>query len=129
MTTKYFNKINSNKNIIENAQNTISYIKDMTNFGYDTADEILNDLYDEISELKIEIEQNNIEKIESEIGDVAFVLCSLANKYKINLDAALKHSITEYQDRIKYIEDKTSAENLNAESIKCLWYEAKHRNK
>ena len=50
-----------------------------TNFGYDNQHDIIQDLYDEIDELKIELDKqdkngNNIQRVFEELGDVLFVL-------------------------------------------------------
>ena len=66
---------------------------------------IINDLKDKLNELYIEMKKNNVEKIKLEIGDTIFVLCSLSNIYKIDLEEALKEANIEYQERLIYIEN------------------------
>lgn len=73
--------------------------------------------------------KHDVERIKSEIGDVIFVLCSLSNIYKIDLEEALKESNTEYQERLIYIENKPKNEASDKNVINELWEEAKNRNK
>jgi uncharacterized protein YabN with tetrapyrrole methylase and pyrophosphatase domain len=81
MLEETFNKINKNNSIIENCQKTQLYVKEKYSFGYNTIDEILIDLNDELNEMYEEIKKGNTRNIELEMGDVIFVLCNLANKY------------------------------------------------
>ena len=123
-----FNEINKNKSIIQNCQKMQSYMNKNFNFGYDTIEDILNDLKDELNEMYDEIENNNIDKLEMELGDIIFVLCNLSNKFGIELDKALEKSTNEYQKRIEFIENKIGNKNLTKENINQLWREAKDRN-
>jgi uncharacterized protein YabN with tetrapyrrole methylase and pyrophosphatase domain len=103
MLKEYFNKINKNKNSIKCCQKTQIFTREKIDFGYNTQEEIINDLKDELNELYIELKRNDVGRIKSEIGDVIFVLCSLSNVYKIDLEEALKGANTEYQERLIYI--------------------------
>jgi len=128
MLGEIFNKINSDANILA-CQETQKTIKKLIDFGYDTADAILEDLNDEINELKTELQINNKERIKEELGDVIFVLCNLANQYKIDLEESIKHSTLEFQRRFLYIENKVGTEafmNLKTSDIVKLWREAKN---
>lgn len=130
MLDKEFKKINNNSYIIS-CQKTQKFIKSFMNFGYDTKIDILNDLEDEINELKCELFTENIDRIKEEIGDVIFVLCNLANQCSINLEDAINYSTKEFQRRLIYIENKVGEEKIKnikmAEIIK-LWREAKNSN-
>ncbi len=127
MLDKIFNKINDN-NAIESCQETQKFIMDLIDFGYRTNNDILNDLNDEIEELKYELYTDNKDRIKEEIGDVLFVLCNLANQHNINLEEALQYSTKEYQRRFVYIENKVGSKkfkNLGKSEISKLWKEAK----
>lgn len=122
---KEFLIINNSNNIIEVCQKTQKSVKHNTGFGYETKDDIIKDLFDEIQELQDElIVSNNKEKIRNELGDVVFVLCNLANKYDINLEDALNHSTLEFQRRLVYIENKLKKE-INNQDILKFWKESK----
>jgi uncharacterized protein YabN with tetrapyrrole methylase and pyrophosphatase domain len=129
MLKEYFDEINKNKKSIKCCQETQIFTKEKTNFGYNTQEEIINDLKDELNELYIEMEKNDVGRIKSEMGDVIFVLCSLSNIYKIDLEEALRKANTEYQERLIYIENKLENEKSNKNITNELWEEAKNRNK
>ena len=63
-----------------------------------------------------------------ELGDVLFVLGNLSNKFDIDCNDALLHSINEFKRRIIYCEEHCNNGTLisNAEMIK-LWKEAKRK--
>ena len=120
---------------LEQNQKVQSITKKETGFGYDNVDEILQDLYDEIDELKSEIKlndnnNNNKTRIFEELGDVLFVLGNLSNKFDIDCNDALLHSINEFKRRIIYCKEHCSCGDLkqtsNTEMIK-LWKEAKRQ--
>ena len=117
---------------LEESQAVQKYTYEETNFGYNNKNDILKDLYDEIDELKKELnkynKQKNIQRIFEELGDVLFVLGNLANRYNINSADALKYSIKEFERRMIYCETNYKGENLkNApkEEMIRLWKEAK----
>ena len=120
---------------LEQSQRVQDITKKETGFGYENADEILQDLYDEIDELKSEIKLNNENnsnktRIFEELGDILFVLGNLANKFDIDCNDALLHSINEFKRRIMYCKEHCDGGNLkqisNTEMIK-LWKEAKRK--
>lgn len=104
-----------------------------TNFNYHEKDDILKDLYDEINELKEELDKgNNKQRIFEELGDILFVLGNLANKYKINSQMALEYSIKEYTRRMIYCEEnyngKLGLKNEPKETMINLWKQAKEKH-
>lgn len=128
MLIEKFDELNKNNNI-KSCQETQKFIKKFMNFGYDTKETILEDLYNEINELKEELLINNKERIKQEIGDVIFVLCNLANQYNIDLNESIEYSNKEFQRRFLYIEKKvgtTELINLKMCDIVKLWKEAKN---
>lgn len=127
MLKQKFQEINKHSSI-KASQETQKFIKDYINFGYDTNEAILQDLNDEVNELKDELLINNIDRIKSELGDVVFVLCNLSNKYGLNLEDTLKLSNDEFQRRFLYIENKVGEKefkSLKISKILELWKEAK----
>ncbi|MDR1231507.1 MAG: hypothetical protein LBK61_08920 [Spirochaetaceae bacterium] len=129
MLKEYFSEINKNKNSIKCCQETQIFTREKMNFGYNTQEEIVNDLKDELNELYIEMEKNDVGRIKSEMGDVIFVLCNLSNIYKIDLEEALKEANTEYQERLIYIENRLWNKKSNKNITNELWEEAKNRSK
>lgn len=126
---EYFDEINKDTRIISRCKKTQAFVKEKMGFGYNTQKEIMNDLKDELNELYEELKENDTKRIKSEMGDVVFVLCNLSNIYNIDLEEALKESNAEYQERLLYIANKIGDKEVNENSIKELWKEAKNRNK
>ncbi|HSQ98211.1 MAG TPA: MazG nucleotide pyrophosphohydrolase domain-containing protein [Rickettsiales bacterium] len=127
MLKEKFNKINENGNLIA-SQETQKFIKKTFNFGYETKEAILQDLDDEVEELKDELLLEDKERIKEELGDVVFVLCNLANQYDINIEEAIEYSNKEFQRRFIYMENKIGKANikdLKTSDIVKLWKEAK----
>ena len=60
---------------------------------------------EEISELTVEIDSMNKEKMEKEFGDVFFSLINAARLYKINPDNALEHTNKKFIQRFTYLEE------------------------
>ena len=117
---------------LEKSQQVQKITKEKTNFGYDNIKDILQDLQNEIDELTEEIDvhhinNNNIQRIFEELGDVVFVIGNLANKYSISSNDALEHSIKEFERRIIYCEENYHGDLKNAsnDEIIKLWKEAK----
>lgn len=128
MLNETFKKINTESSNIKICQETQKTARELANFGYNTNSAILEDLNDEINELKDELNADNKHRIEEELGDVVFVLCNLANQYGIDLDKSLNYSTKEFQRRLVYIENKIngSLKDLDNSEIVKLWKEAKN---
>jgi len=120
---------------LEYSQKVQEIIDEETNFGYDNKHDILQDLKNEIEELKEELNKHNdkndnTQRIFEELGDVLFVLGNLANRYKINSADALNYSVNEFIRRMIYCEQHYEGDLKTApiDTMLKLWKEAK-RNK
>lgn len=120
-----------NKNALAYSQQVQKTIYENMHFGYDKIDDIIQDLENELDELKQEISKNNknnnIQRIFEELGDVFFVLCNLSNYYNINPTEALDYSTNEYIRRITACEKNYSGDiaQISAEDMLVLWKQAK----
>ena len=118
---------------LEKSQQVQRITDEATNFGYDNKHDILKDLYNEIDELKEELDNHNeknsnIQRIFEEFGDVLFVLGNLANRYNISSAEALEYSIKEFERRMIYCEEHYDGDDLKTapmEEMLRLWKEAK----
>ena len=116
---------------LKESQEVQKYTDEETNFGYDNKHDILQDLYNEIDELKEELDIHetmpNNKRIFEEFGDVLFVLGNLANRYNIDSAEALKYSIKEFERRMIYCEEHYNGNLKDApmETMIQLWKEAK----
>ena len=118
---------------LQQCQKVQAITKKQTGFGYDKIDDILQDLYNEIDELKAEIKISNKDNLNKQrifffFFDVLFVLCNLANKFDIDCNEALLYSTAEFERRIIYCEENCAERDLkkisNQEMIE-LWKRAK----
>ena len=122
---------NDNSNTLDKSQQIQHAVKETIHFGYDRVEDILQDLYDEIDELKEELHKdnkgNNLQRIGEELGDVLFVLGNLANKYQLNCNDVLFYAVKEYVRRIGYCEDNYQGKfsDIGANDMIKLWQQAK----
>jgi tetrapyrrole methylase family protein / MazG family protein len=99
-------------------------------FDWENTEQIFDKLTEEVNELKAEIESNNLETIEEEIGDLLFVIVNLARKLDIEPETALKKTNRKFRARFKHIETELkqrgkSLEESNLEEMDSLWNAAK----
>jgi MazG family protein len=99
-------------------------------FDWENAGQIFAKLDEEVAELKDAIERGETDHVESEIGDLLFVILNLARHLDIEPETALKRTNRKFRKRFKYIEDDLrsngrSLESANLEEMDKLWTEAK----
>jgi tetrapyrrole methylase family protein / MazG family protein len=99
-------------------------------FDWENTEQIFEKLTEEVNELKAEIESNNTETIEEEIGDLLFVIVNLARKLDVEPETALKKTNRKFRSRFKHIETELksrgkSLEESNLEEMDSLWNAAK----
>ncbi len=100
-------------------------------FDWEDSKGVLEKIKEEISELEVANQQQNVEEMESELGDLLFSLVNLARFKKINAEDALRGTINKFISRFKYIEDNLSKSNKSIyessmEEMDRLWEEAKN---
>ncbi len=114
---------------LNRCQKVQEFIDNEISFCYTEIDDIIKDLFNEIDELKKEISiKDNRNRIKEELGDVFFVLCNLANYFKINAEKSIDYSINEFERRFIYMENRLGSENIkntSKEKLNKLWKEAK----
>ena len=91
---------------------------------------VVDKLKEEIIELTQGIENNDIENIEEEIGDLFFVLVNLSKKFNLNPEDALQKSSNKFIKRFNFVE-KTVEDNgekvqdKSLEELDLIWDKAK----
>jgi len=85
---------------------------------------------EEISELKMEIKNHNIETIESELGDVLFSIINASRLYGIDPEAALEKTNRKFIKRFNYLEKETllkgiSLHDMSLDEMNVIWEKAK----
>ena len=95
-----------------------------TGFDWETPEQVIDKLHEELAELK---EARGSEEVEGEIGDLLFVLVNLARHMKVDAEQALRKSNRKFRRRFGYVESKLGKplkEGSLAE-MEALWVEAK----
>jgi len=99
-------------------------------FEWDNAEDVLDKVKEEITELKQEVEDQNLDKMEDEFGDVLFSLINYARYHKINPELALERTNKKFIKRFKYIEESAKKEGkvineLTFDQMEVFWNKAK----
>jgi len=101
-------------------------------FDWESAQEILPKIHEELAELTIELESEPLvsEKVEEELGDVLFSCVNLARKLDIDPEKALRHSNHKFRQRFKQMEshyqhDRKKMEQAPIEQLEKTWQSVK----
>ncbi|HUX56631.1 MAG TPA: nucleoside triphosphate pyrophosphohydrolase [Bacteroidales bacterium] len=99
-------------------------------FDWEKPEQIWDKVLEEIKELKEEIENRNIENIESELGDVMFSIINASRLYGIDPEAALEKTNRKFIKRFNYLEKETlkkgiSLHDMSLDEMNVIWDEAK----
>ena len=99
-------------------------------FEWDNAEDVLDKVKEEITEFNQEVEDQNLDKMEDEFGDVLFSLINYARYLKINPELALERTNKKFIKRFKYIEESAKNEGkvineLSLDQIEVFWDKAK----
>lgn len=101
-------------------------------FDWENADEVMDKVHEETAEVEKAIVQGDIKHIEEEIGDLLFVVSSLARKLDVNPEQALNKTLAKFARRFNYIEEKVQEsgkrfEDFDMDQLEAWWQEAKGR--
>jgi len=94
---------------------------------------VFEKLDEEIDELKQEIGlDNNLQRIEEELGDVLFSCINLSRHLTVNPDRALRKASSRFSTRFSYVEKALSGLSLSIDEapedlLEKLWVEAKEK--
>jgi len=99
-------------------------------FDWDNKIDVWKKVEEEISELKIEIENGDKNKIEEEIGDVIFAIVNAARFEGVVPEQALQKTNSKFISRFQYIEKIAKEKDLELtemtlEQMDEIWNEAK----
>ncbi len=101
-------------------------------FDWNNEKDVWNKVYEELEELKTEIENNDKEKTSNEFGDFIFALVNLSRHLGIVAEDSLMKTNNKFTNRFKYIELKAKELNkdlnsMSLEEMDKLWDEAKSK--
>lgn len=101
-------------------------------FDWQKPSQVWTKVKEELIEFEAESEKNDIEKMESELGDVIFSIINVARLYGINPENALERTNSKFISRFNYLETKVKEEGKSLKEISLsemdkYWNEAKSR--
>lgn len=94
-------------------------------FDWNNIKDVLGKVKEEIIELEDEINLNNYEKMEEELGDLYFSIVNLSRHLKINSELALNKANKKFEKRFRYVEKNCNLKESSLEKMEELWKEAK----
>ena len=99
-------------------------------FDWDNKNQVWGKVLEEIEELKLEVENGNQDKIESEFGDVLFALTNYSRFIKVNPEDALERTNKRFIKRFQIMENLIEKEKLNLDlmtlkEMDIYWEKAK----
>ena len=101
-------------------------------FSFETVDDVLKDLEDEVAELKAETSASepNVDRVESEIGDVLFSAVCVAQRFGIEPETSLRTMLDRFAVRFSSMESQAAQngrelESLSADEWRRYWEQAK----
>ena len=101
-------------------------------FDWEQINDVFDKLDEEIKEFKEAVLKKNPADIQSEIGDIIFVITNIAKFYKVDAEEALRSTNNKFVKRFQYIEQKIEGKGKTLkdcplEEMERYWQEAKNR--
>ena len=101
-------------------------------FDWDQINDVFDKLDEEIKEFKEAVLKKNPADIQSEIGDIIFVITNIAKFYKVDAEEALRSTNNKFIKRFQYIEQKLEGKGKTLkdsplEELERYWQEAKNK--
>ena len=93
-------------------------------FEWENKEQVWDKVEEEISELKVEIEANNQEKMEQEFGDVLFSMINYARFLNIDPETALEKTNKKFKHRFELMESHAKEHGLDLAEMSLLEKEA-----
>jgi len=99
-------------------------------FDWEEPQQVFEKVEEELRELQNEVQFNNFDKIENELGDVLFSLVNYARFLNINPENALERTNKKFITRFQYLEAKAkslnkSLKDMTLAEMDVYWEEAK----
>ncbi|MBQ9086272.1 MAG: nucleoside triphosphate pyrophosphohydrolase [Clostridia bacterium] len=101
-------------------------------FDFANSDEVMDKLYEELTELKEAIQKDSRSEIEEEMGDLLLTVSSLCRKLDVDPEEALNGATNKFIDRFEVLEklaEERGLEMVNTSSdiLNQIWDENKHK--
>ena len=89
-------------------------------FDWENKEQVYEKVEEELSELQEAIEQNDLEEMEMELGDVFFALINYARFLNLDAEKALDKTNNKFVNRFKWMEDFVKKENKEMSEMKLV---------
>lgn len=106
--------------------------KRAANLGFDwnTADEVLPKIDEELGELRQALQQGNKNRVEEELGDLLFSCVNLSRKLKMDSEQVLRNAQSKFEYRFRKVEQIIENKGLifsecSVEQLEGFWQEVK----
>ena len=101
-------------------------------FDWDQINDVFDKLDEEIKEFKEAVLKKTPADIQSEIGDIIFVITNIAKFYEVDAEEALRSTNNKFIKRFQYIEQKLEEKGKTLkdsplEEMERYWQEAKNK--
>ena len=105
-------------------------IKILEGFDWDEISDVFDKLDEEIAEFKSAVLEGKDTNIQSELGDILFVLVNIAKFKKIDAEEALRSTNNKFIKRFQYIEQEVAKQGktlkeTSLEDMERHWQNAK----
>ncbi len=99
-------------------------------FDWKKPEEVFEKVKEEVGEIETALAENSREDLEEEIGDLLFVVSSLARKLEIDPERALNRSLQKFTMRFRHIEKRVKESgrkfgDFTLDELEAFWQEAK----
>ncbi len=99
-------------------------------FDWEKPEQVFEKVQEEINELNEEVKQEDLNKIESEFGDVLFSLINYARFIKVDPESALEKTNKKFINRFQFLEKEAAKEgkelsNMTLDEMDIHWEKSK----
>ena len=99
-------------------------------FDWEEPQQVFEKVQEELNELQVEVNNNNLDLIEAEFGDVLFSLINYARFLGVNPENALERTNKKFIKRFQYLEQqaklkKRTLSDMSLSEMDVIWEEAK----
>lgn len=108
--------------------NALTISKRAASLGFDwkTPADVLSKVEEELEEVRSEMQQGDLNKLEEEIGDLLFTVTNLARVHSINPELALKKGNDKFMRRFTAVEKairkaKTEGREISMDEMQSCW--------
>ena len=101
-------------------------------FDWEKKEDVWAKVHEELKELEVELDREDKERSEAELGDFLFAVINAARLYYLNPDNALERTNQKFISRFNYIEEHSikagrPLTEMTLEEMDALWNEAKKK--